>query len=127
MDHGHIPVGIFVDLSKAFDTIDHSILLAKLEFYGVKGLFNKLLENYLAHRQKYVSLEDTNSNLLGIKTGVPRGSILGPLSFLIYVNDFVKCGNILFFILFADETTLIVDLDVYDKNIINGEIKKLSL
>ena len=127
MDHGHISVGIFVDLSKAFDTIDHSILLTKSEFYGVKGLSNKLLKNYLTHRQQYVSLEDTDSNLLGIKTGVPQGSILGPLLFLIYVNDFVKCSDRLFFILFADDTTLIVDLDVYDKNIINGELKKLSL
>ena len=123
MDHGHIHVTIFVDLSKAFDTIDHSILLAKLEFYGVKGLSNKLLKNYLTHRQQYVSLKDTDSNLLGIKTGVPQGSILGPLLFLIYVNDFVKCIDILFFILFADDTTLIVDLDVYDKNIINCELK----
>ena len=113
MDHGHISVGIFVDLSMALDTMDHSILLAKLEFYGVKGLSNKLLKNYLNHRQQYVSL-DTDSNLLGIKTGVPQGSILGPLLFPIYVNDFVKCSDILFFILFADDTTLIVDLDVYD-------------
>ena len=127
MDHGHIPVEIFVDLSKAFDTIDHSILLAKLQLYGVKGLSNKLLKNYLTHRQQYVSLENTDSNLLGIKTGVPQGSILGPLLFLIYVNDFVKYSDILFFILFSDDTTPIVDLDVYDKNIINGELKKLSL
>ena len=123
MDHGHIPVGIFVDLSKAFDTLHHSIFLAKLEFYVVKGLSNKLLNNYLTHRQQYVSIEDRDSNLLGIKTGVPQGSILGPLLFLIYVNDFVKCSDIVFFILFADDTTLIVDLDVYGKNIINGELK----
>ena len=77
----------------------------------------------MTHTQQYVSLEDTDSNLLGIKTGVPHGSILGPLLFLIYVNDFVKCSDILFFILFADDTTLIVDLDVTDKNIINGELK----
>ena len=99
MDHGHIPVGIFVDLSNAFDTIDHSLLLAKLEFHGVKGLSNNLLKKYLTHRQQYVSIEDTDSNLLGIKTGVPQESIPGPLLFLIYVNDFVKCSDVLFFIL----------------------------
>ena len=63
MDNGHIPVGIFIDLSKAFDTIDHNILVAKLEFYGVKGISNKLLKNYLTDRQQYVSLEDKNSNM----------------------------------------------------------------
>ena len=78
----------------------------------------------MTHRQQYVSPEDTDSNLKAIKAGVPQGSILGPPLFLIYVNDFVKCSNILLFILFADDATLIVDLDVYDTNIINGELKK---
>ena len=127
MDHGHIPVGIFVDLSKASHAIDHSILLSKLRFYRVKGLSNKLLKNYLTPRRQYGPLEDTYSNLLEIETGAPQGSILGPLLFLIYVNDFVKCSDILFCILFADATTLIADLVVYDKTIINGELKKLSL
>ena len=75
----------------------------------------------MTHRQQYVSLEDTDSNLMAMKAGVPQGSILGPPLFLIYVNDFVKCSDILLFILFADDTTLIVDLDV---NIINGQLKK---
>ena len=127
MDNGYMPVGIFMDLPKAFDTIDHNILVINLEFYEVKGFSNKLLKNYLTNRQQYVSLEDKNSNLLEIKTGVPQGSILGPLLFLIYVNDMVKCSDTLFFILFADDTTLIVDLDVYDQTIINRELKKLSL
>ena len=78
----------------------------------------------MTHRQQYVSPEDTDSNLMATKAGVPQGSILGPPLFLIYVNDFVKCSDILLFILFADDTTLIVDLDVYDTNIINGELKK---
>ena len=78
----------------------------------------------MTHRQQYVSLEDTYSNLMAIEAGVPQGSILGPPLFPIYVNDFVKCSDILLFILFADDTTLIVDLDVYDTNIINGELIK---
>ena len=104
MDNGHIPVGIFIDLSKAFDIIDHNILLAKLVFYVVKGLSNELFKNYLTNRQQYVSLEEKSSIFLEIKMGVPQGSILGPLLFLIYVNDLVKYSDI-FFILFADNTT----------------------
>ena len=77
----------------------------------------------MTNRQQYLSLEDKNSNLLEIKTGVPQGSILGPLLFLIYVNDLLKCSDILIFILFADDTTLIVDFDVYDQNIINRDLK----
>ena len=127
MDNGHIPVGILIDLSNAFDTIDHTILVPKLEFYGVKGLSNKLFKNYLTNRQQCVSLEDKKSNLLEIKTDVPYGSMLGPVLFLIYVNDLVKCSGMSLFILFADDTTLIVDLDVYDQTIINREFKKLSL
>ena len=83
--------------------------------------------NYLTNRQQYISLEDKNSNYLDIKTGVSQGSILGSLIFLIYVNDVVKCSDIFLFISFTDDTTFIVDLDVYDKTIINREIKKLSL
>ena len=127
MNNGHIPVGIFIDLSKAFDIIDHNILLAKFEFYVVKSLSNELFKNYFTNRQQYVSLENKISIFLEIKMGVPQGSILGPLLFLIYVHDLVKCSNIYFFILFAHDTPLIVDLDVYNKTIINRELKKLSL
>ena len=127
MNNGHIPVGIFIDLSKAFDIIDHNIVLAKFEFYVVKSLSNELFKNYFTNRQQYVSLENKISIFLEIKMGVLQGSILGPLLFLIYVNDLVKCSNIYFFNLFADDTPLIVDLDVYNKTIINRELKKLSL
>ena len=93
MDNGHIHVGIFIDLSKAFDTIEHNILLAKLEFYVVKGLSNELFKKYFTNRQQYVSLEDKSSIFLEIKMGVPQGSMLGLLLFLIYGNDLLKYSD----------------------------------
>ena len=75
MDNNDVPIGIFLDLSKAFDTIDHAILLKKLENYGIDGIPLKLLKNYLTNRKQYVRLHEVNSNLLPINTGVPQGSI----------------------------------------------------
>ena len=93
MDKGQVPLGIFLDLSKAFDTLDHNILIKKLEFYGVSDGPGKLLESYLSNRKQLVVFDDINSQVLDIKTGVPQGSILGPLLFLIYINDIVKSSN----------------------------------
>ena len=101
-----MPIGIFLDLSKAFDTIDHAILLSKLEHYGVDGIPLQLVKNYLTNRKQYVKLNEVNSNLLPINTGVPQGSILGPLLFIIYINDFARASSIFDFICYADDTTL---------------------
>ena len=98
-------LAIFCDLSKAFDVINHKILLQKLNIYGIRGIVNKWFENYLTGRKQYVSLDDSNSTMQSINCGVPQGSILGPLLYLIYVNDiqYACTGNILSF---ADDTTL---------------------
>ena len=93
------------DLSKAFDVISHKILLQKLHNYGIRGIANKWFENYLSDRSQFVEFDNFKSSLRDIKCGVPQGSILGPLLYLIYVNDIGKSSN--FDILsFADDTTL---------------------
>ena len=84
LDKGKIPISIFLDLSKAFDTLDHVISLQKLNYYGIKSVELKLFQDYLQNRNQYVSYDKTNSDMYRISTGVPQGSILGPLLFIIY-------------------------------------------
>ena len=106
IDKGEFAIGIFINLSKAFDTLDHEILIAKLDYYGVRGTALQGFKSYLQNRQQYVHLNGASSSLRNIVCEVPQGSILGPLLFILYINDIVKCSDILQFILFADDTNL---------------------
>ena len=114
LDKGEIPIAIFLDLSKAFDTLDHKILLSKLQYYGVKGTALKWFESYLANRYQYVMYEGTKSQQLRLHTGVPQGSVLGPLLFLIYMNDISNASDKFNSVLFADDTTLDNPLKTFD-------------
>ena len=106
IDDGDFAIGIFLDLSKAFDTLDHGILIAKLEYYGVRGVALDWFKSYLGCRKQYVFLNGESSTMSPVVCGVPQGSILGPLLFVLYINDIVKCSDILNFILFADDINL---------------------
>ena len=104
IDKKLLTIGVFIDLKKAFDTIDHSLLLKKLEFYGIRGIASEWLNSYLCNRSQFVSLNGVNSDLQKVLCGVPQGSILGPKLFIIYINDICNTSSVLNFILFADDT-----------------------
>ena len=131
MESGSTPTALYIDLSKAFDTLSFDILLYKLNYYGVKGNAFKLLKNYLTNRKQYVVFNSQNSETVDITTGVPQGSILGPLLFSICINDLITISNKLKFIMYADDTTIYFNLEDFDpyhlKRDINNELEKITL
>jgi len=105
-EHDQYTLGVFIDLSKAFDTVDHEILIAKLENYGIKGNNLNWFKSYLKNRKQFIRVENISTDFQEIVCGVPQGSILGPLLFLIYINDLKDASNILNSIMLADDTNL---------------------
>jgi hypothetical protein len=129
MDQNFFTLGVYLDLSKAFDAVDHGILLKKLHFYGIRGIAFNWLKNYLLNRRQYVCYNGVNSMIGKINCGVPQGSILGPLLFLLYVNDMHNVCTSSFTLLFADDTNIFVSgnsLEEIETNI-NNDLKALSI
>ena len=126
IDKGNLAVGVFVDFQKAFDTVNHKILLHKLEHYGVRGIANNWFSSYLSNRQQYVSIGSTNSEIKPIIHGVPQGSVLGPLLFLIYINDLNRCIRFSTTRHFADDTNLL-HVICYSKLRNRNPLRKLNI
>ena len=116
MNNHKIPTNFYIDLSKAFDSLQHDILLEKLAHYGLTNKAIALLKSYLSNRKQYVQLSDVRSSVRPISVGVPQGSILGPLLLNIFINDIVKSSTKFNFILYADDTTLNSTLDSFGQD-----------
>ena len=114
---GNIGCGVFVDLQKAFDTVDYQILLAKLNHYGICGVSNDWFKSYLSNRNQYVSINGFDSGLTSINCGIPQGSVLRPHLFLLYIHDLNQAIKFCKVHHFADDTNLLC---------LSNSIKKLN-
>ena len=135
MNRNLTPVNVYIDLSKAFDCLDHNILLSKLTFYELNDNAIRLLKNFLSDRdQLYVQFGNTKSQLHGISPGIPQGSVMGPLLFNIVINDLNVATKKFDLIMYADDTTLISTLETFGntnrpteiENNISNEISKIT-
>ena len=129
IDPRETTVGVFLDLSKAFDTLDHQILFTKLEHYGIRDVALQWIKSYFSCRQQFVQINQTCSSMQTIKCGVPQGSILGPLFFILYINDLPKASKLTKLLLFADDTSIFFSHSSpnYLENVLNNELLNIDV
>ena len=121
-EENKLTCGIFLDISKAFDTIGHNILLSKLYKYWIRGNTLNWYMNYLSNRHQFMSINNTSSSFLRIECGLPQGSILGPILFILYINDLPRISTKLKFLLYADDTNIL-----YENTDANDIIKTINI
>ena len=127
IDTGKVPTNIYIDLSKAFDTLDHSILLDKLNYYTIRSIVNNLIHSYISNRYQYVDFNGSISSNKVVDTGVTQGSILGPLLFLIYINDLPRVSPLFNMVMYADDITLYCNLsNNTNENDLISELHKIN-
>ena len=116
-------------MKKAFDTIDHKLLLEKLEFYGIRGSVNEWVKSYLTGRKQFVQVNEYSSTLLNILCGVPQGSVLGPKLCILYINDLCNVSKLVKYVLFADDTNIFKSGDNVQKlcNELSIELGRLNV
>ena len=115
LSKSQISLLLLIDYSKAFDMVDHKVLLRKLDHYGIRGTALKWMKSYLENRTQFVSIDGTNSSEQQMKYGVPQGSILGPLLFIIYINDLPEIFPLARFILYADDANIILTANTIEE------------
>ena len=127
LDNDYFVCGVFIDLQKACDTVNHEILLVKLDFYCIRGLANSWLKSFLESRKQYVILPGHSSSVRAVTCGVPQGSTLGPLLFLLYINDLQSVFSKSIAHHFADDTNLLFPAKKLGtiESVINHELKLL--
>ena len=129
IDQRETTVGVFLDLSKAFDTLDHQILFTKLEHYGIRDVALQWIKSYFTCRRQFVQINQTCSSTQTINCGVPQGSILGPLFFILYINDLPRASKLSELLLFADDTSIFFSHSnlKYLENVLNNELLNIDV